>query len=414
MSRVPKGFYVRLHTFATRDVERGISFQLKPDGVRYFFVMAEPQTKREVRDVSTQYRSLIRTSYGRLWLGEEETKKAQEKLVEHAHAFYPEFVIPQRKHTDPYPWVAFPMIGAAMRKSNLHAPFGVNLQIASGLRAFTVQAMTERIFGESPKQLQAAVAESLVKGTSIINIDNLTLASLLRGYLPPNSLADVLRMDLRGENLIQQTDKHSANNIRLLLRRFNSHRIMRLVHGFSDNIRADMLLRDAANQYADARRSHPDTVMDLSRQFRSLEELHGSISREYRKLAYVNQEIHYSDKLTEDLASISLPDGARLIKPDCTHDLMDWASDQVMNNCIYAYGKDAAAGKCLLLAVLDVSGKMIVNMMIRGQNVTQCFGKANQTVTDELLLEALFKGLIEAEVVSPENDHTDWLHRRMW
>lgn len=409
MPRIPKGFVVSLPVYATGH-QRHISFQLKSDGARYFFIMDRPETKTDVRDFSTQYRAMTR--HGGMWLGDDETKKTHEQLIAHAHAFYPEFVIPQVKSGDPYPWVAFPMIGAAMRKSGLHAPVGVNLQVASGLRAFTVQEMTARIFGESPKQLQAAVAESLVKGSEMVNIDNLTLASLLRGYLPPNSMAEVLRMDLRNQTMIQQTDKLSANNIRMLLRRFNSHRLMRLMQSLSERDRGEMLLRDAANQYADARKNHPTTVMDLSRQFRSMEELHESVTREYRKLAYVNQEIGYSNDLTEELESIELPDGAKLIWPSCTHDLMDWASDKVMNNCIYAYGKEAVTGRCLLFAVLDSSGKMIINIMVRGRNVVQCYGKANQIVTDEVLLEAVFKGLIDTAVVSLENDHTDWIGRK--
>lgn len=91
---------------------------------------------------------------------------------------------------------------------------------------------------------------------------------------------------------------------------------------------------------------------------------------------------------------------------------MDWASDKVMNNCIYAYGKDAAAGRSLLLAVLDPSGKMVINIMVRGKNVIKCYGKANQTVTDEVLLKAVFEGLVDADIVSPENDHIDWIGRR--
>lgn len=421
--REPKGFYVPFPSItrfrSQSQTNRGISFQLKTDGVRYFFVMTETpsQKQREVRDISTQFRAMSR--YGGMWVGEEETKKVQERLFAHARAFYPEFVIPE-KHAGAsaampvgcLPWVAFPMLGMAMRKSGFHAPVGVNLQVASGLRAFTVQEMTARIFGESPRQLQAAVAESLVKGSNFINIDNLTLASLLRGYLPPNSLAEILRMKLHERNMIQQVDKHSANHVRLLLRRFNTQRLMRLVQSVVEIPHGEMLLRDSANQYADARKHHPDTVMDLNKQFRSVQELHESVTREYRKLKNVNQEVHHSDDLVESLSSIELPDGAQLIWPGCTHDLMNWANE--MNNCIYSYGKDAAAGRSLLLAVLDRSGKMIINIMVRGKNVIQCYGNSNQNVTDDVLLEALFKGLIDADIVSPENDHSDWTRRRMW
>lgn len=409
MSRIPKGFAVSLPTFSrNHEHDRAISFQLKPDGVRYFFVVDRSGMKTDVRDISTQYRSLAK--FGGLWLGDEETPKIRQRLKEHAQLFYPEFVIPGTLATDSYSWVAFPMIGAAMKqKPSLQPPFGVNLQVAAGLRAFTVRDMTATIFGEAPKQLQSAVAASLVKEGTFVNIDNLTLASLLRGYLPPNSMADVLRMNLLNGGVIQQTDKLSANNIRMLLRRFNPHRIMRLIQSLAENTHGEMLLRDAANQYADARKNHPDTVMDLSRQFRSMGELHESVSREYRKLAYVNQTIGYSTQLTEELESIELPDGAKLIWPSCTHELMDWAAE--MSNCIYAYGKEAAIGRCLLFAVLDSSGKMLINIMVRGKNVVQCYGKANQTVTDEVLLKAVFEGLVDADIVSPENEYFNWTGR---
>jgi hypothetical protein len=411
----PKGFFVPLRSFG-QDQNRGISFQLKEDGARYFFVDSGFKTKYyqpgpQLRDISTQYRAL--ESYGPMRIKEPDATPTWNRLNEHARTFYPEFTIPEERD-NPYSWVAFPMIGAAMKGSKRFAPNGVNLQVASGLRAFSVQDMTARIFGEAPKQLQAAVAESLTKRATIVNLDNLTLASLLRGYLPPNSLVDILRMNFPVDGMIQQMDKISANNIRLLLRRFSSKRIVRLMQAFSGDPRADMQLRDAANQYADARKHHPTTVMDLSRQFRTLDELHDSVTREYRKLKDANVGISYSDELVRDLESINLPDGAKLVWPSCTHELMDWASDQAMNNCIYAYGKDAAAGKSLLLGVLDSSGKMIINIMVRGKAIVQCYGKANQTVTEVDLLVALFQGLIEKEIINPENDPTDWTRQRAW
>lgn len=414
MSNDPKGFVVSLPTSRYVSGERSISFQLKADGVRYFFVTTD-SSGNSVRDISTQYRSLYdrMRRVHRLCMGDEENTKTKQRLREHASRFYPEFVVPDDQG-NPYPWVAFPMIGAAMKQSGLPAPFGVNLQIGSGLRAFTAKDMTERIFGESPKQLQAAVAKSLTKGRETVNIDNLTLASLLRGYLPPNSMVDILSMDLPGEGLIQQIDKISANNIRLLLRRLSPHRIIRIMQAFTSNVHADMLLRDTANQYADARKQHPAFVMDLGRQFRSLEELHGTVTREYRKLENQNVEIPYSEQLTSKLESITLPGGAKLVWPSCTYELLDWASDTVMNNCIYSYGSDAVTGKSLLLAVLDGSGKMVINIMVRGKNVIQCYGKSNETVTDETLLEAVFNSLIDINVVSPENSHSTWTRQRMW
>jgi hypothetical protein len=410
MSIDPKGFVVNLPNISAYGVvERAISFRLKEDGVRYFLVQSD-SNGNSVRDISTQYRSLTKMRrYNHLWMGDEETKKTHEQLKLHARRFYPDFVAPNDQ-SNPYPWVAFPMIGAAMKRSDLKAPLGVNLQVGSGLRAFTVKDMTSRIFGEAPKQLQAAAAESLVSSFEYVNLDNLTLASLLRGYLPPNALADILRMRLlQMPGIIQQMDKISANGVRLLLRRFSPQRITRLIKTFETDVRADMLLRDAANQYAHARKMHPDFVMDLGRQFRSLEELHQSITREYRKLGNPNVEISYSEKLTGDLESINLPGGATLVRPSCTHDLMDWASDNVMSNCIYSYGNDAVAGTCLLLGVLDGSGKMIINIMVRGQNVIQCYGRANERVTDEVLLEALFNSLIDANIISPDNNYEDWV-----
>lgn len=413
----PKGFFVPFPSFG-QNQNRGISFQLKEDGARYFFVDSGFETSsryrrhdKQLRDISTQYRAL--GSYGHMSIKEPDVTPTWNRLNEHASTFYPEFTIPEERN-NPYSWVAFPMIGAAIKGSNRVAPNGVNLQIASGLRAFSVQDMTTRIFGEAPKQLQMAVAKSLTKNPLMVNLDNLTLASLLRGYLPPNSLVDVLCMDFPVEGIIQQIDKISANNIRLLLRRFSSKRIVRLMHSFSEDTRADMLLRDAANQYADARKHHPTTVMDLSRQFRTMGEVHESVTREYRKLVNANVDISYSDELTGNLESISLPEGAKLVWPSCSHELMDWASDKGMNNCIYAYGKDAAAGKCLLLGVLDSSGKMIINIMVRGKAIVQCYGKANQTVTEVDLLVALFQGLIEKEIINPENDPTDWTRQRTW
>lgn len=423
MSREPKGFFMSLPyaKFGDNGITRGISFQLTADGARYFFVSDGPREKKEVRDISTQYRTMTGSSYasysGIMRFDRHDTLRAYDRLIKHARTFYPELCIPDEKMPDPYPWVAFPMIGAAMKGSERRAPYGVNLQIASGLRAFTVQDMTTRIFGEAPKQLQAAMASSMTKNPSIVNIDNLTLASLVRGYLPPNQIAEILHMDIAREGWVQQIDKISANNIRLLLRRFNSHRLMRILQSFAHDSRmynnADMLLRDAANQYADARKHHPTVVMDLSRQYKTLEELHESVTREYRKLANANVGITYSDELTGNLESIHLPEGARLVWPSCTHELMDWASDKAMNNCIYAYGKDAAAGRCLLLAVLDSAGKMIINIMVRGGDVIQCYGKSNQIITDEPLLESVFKGLIDAKIVNPENDHKAWI-RRSW
>lgn len=417
MSTDPKGFVVNLPNPKLRGydpiAERSISFQLKKDGARYYFIVTNERNEKSVRDISTQYRSLTKMRrYSYMWMGDEETRKTHERLREHARHFYPEFVVPDDQ-SNPYPWVAFPMIGAAMKRSGLQAPQGVNLQVASGLRAFTVKDMTSRIFGEAPKQLQAAVAESLVSGSEYVNLDNLTLASLLRGYLPPNNLVDILHLKFQGEGLVQQIDKISANCIRLLLRRFNSKRLMRMMDSLSAEqagvFNPSMLLQDTAVQYADARKNHPDVVMDLGRQFKSVRELHDSVSREYKKLKNPNVEIAYSEKLTSDLESIELPEGAKLVRPFCTHDLMDWASDNSMANCIYSYGSDAAAGSCLLLGVLDGSGKMIINIMIRYQNVIQCYGKGNERVTDEVLLEALFNSLIDADIITPDNDHERWV-----
>jgi hypothetical protein len=413
MSIDPKGFIVNLTNISEYgSIERAISFQLKKNGARYFLVTSD-RDGNSIRDISTQYRSLTRMRrYNYLWMGDNETRNTHERLREHARHFYPEFVVPDDQ-SDPYPWVAFPMIGAAMKRSGLQAPAGVNLQVGSGLRAFTIKDMTNRIFGEAPKQLQASVAESMINGSERINLNNLTLASLLRGYLPPNAMADILRMKLF-PGFIQQMDKISANGIRLLLRRFSSQRITRLMQTFETDTQAEMLLRDAASQYADARKNHPDVVMDLGRQFRSLEELHQSVTREYRKLKNPNVEIVYSEKLTNDLESIELPEGAKLVRPLCTHDLMDWASDNAMANCVYSYGSDAAAGTSLLLGVVDRFGKMIINLMVRGQNVIQCYGKANKRVTEEVLLEALFGSLIDTNIISPDNRHTTWIENGRW
>lgn len=414
MSDNPKGFFVALPTisqYGRPAPTRGISFQLKTDGVRYFYVQESPDTKREVRDISTQYRSML--AYGRMRLGAEDTAMAHERLNDHARVFYPEFVIPWHRSNDPYPWVAFPMIGAAMKETTRRAPEGVNLQVASGLRAFSVKEMTGRIFGEAPKQLQAAAAQSLSSNSHIVNIDNLTLASLLRGYLPPNEMVEVLNMNLGDFGGFQQMDKQSANAIRLLLRRFNPQRLRRLVLSMSGQPRADMLLRDTAIQYAGARQSHPDVIMDLSRQFRSMEELHESVTREYRKLENANQEIVYYDDILITLGHIALDGGARLIWPSCTHDLLDWAN--TMNNCIYSYGKDAAARRALLFAVLDAEGKMIINIMVRGKRVIQCYGQSNQMITDEPLLKSIFQVLIDGDIVNPEEDHSNWLaYNQRW
>lgn len=412
MSDNPKGFFVSLPTmYGRKDLVRGISFQLKTDGVRYFYVQESPDTKKEIRDISTQYRSL--NAYGRMRLSPEETATAQERLIDHARAFYPEFIFPWHRSNDPYPWVAFPMIGAAMKDSTRRAPEGVNLQVASGLRAFSVKEMTGRIFGEAPKQLQAAVAQSLSSNPYVVNIDNLTLASLLRGYLPPNEMVEVLNMKLGDFGGFQQMDKQSANAVRLLLRRFTPQRLRRLVLSMDGEPRGDMMMRDTAQQYAAARQSHPHVIMDLSRQFRSMDELHESVTREFRKLANPNLEIVYYDQNLIGLGHIALEGGARLIWPSCTHDLLDWAN--TMNNCIYSYGKDAASGRSLLFAVLDAEGKMIINIMVRGKRVIQCYGPSNQMIKDEALLESIFKTLIDAELVNPEEDHTSWLqYRRQW
>lgn len=415
MSDNPKGFFVKLPTISrwgrSEGPTRGISFQLKTDGVRYFYVQESPDEKREVRDISTQYRSL--NAYGRMRLSGEDTTSVHERLIDHARAFYPEFVVPWHRSNDPYPWVAFPMIGAAMMESTRRAPEGVNLQVASGLRAFSVKEMTRRIFGEAPKQLQAAVAQSLSSNPHIVNIDNLTLASLLRGYLPPNEMVEVLNMNLGDFGGFQQMDKQSANAIRLLLRRFTPQRLRRLVLSMSGRPRSDMLLRDTAIQYAGARQSHPDVIMDLSRQFRSMEELHESVTREFRKLANPNQEIVYHDDLLTFMDHIALEGGARLIWPGCTHDLLDWAN--TMNNCIYSYGKDAAARRALLFAVLDAEGRMIINIMVRGKSVIQCYGPSNQMITDEALLKSIFQVLIDGDIVNPEEDHSNWLqYNRRW
>jgi hypothetical protein len=417
MSDDPKGFFVSLPNLSRYGSQtapmRGISFQLKTDGVRYFHVQDHLRTKREVRDISTQYRALSYYGRGsRMWLGERETELAHERLIDHARRFYPEFVVPWHRSNEPYSWVAFPMLGAAMKDSTRRAPEGVNLQVASGLRALSVQDMTARIFGEAPKQLQAAVAQSLSSNRDIVNIDNLTLASLLRGYLPPNEMVEVLRVDLRNDGQFQQMDKHSANAIRLLLRRFNSKRLMRIVMSLQQHPRGDMLLRDTAIQYAGARQTHPDVIMDLSRQFRSMEELHECVTREYRKLANANQEIVYYDEHLIGSDHIELEGGAKLIWPGCTHDLLDWAN--TMNNCIYSYGKTAAANRCLLLAVLDASGKMIINIMIQGKRVSQCYGPANSYVETPDLLVSIFEKLVDMDIINAEEDPFTWLGRRRW
>jgi hypothetical protein len=186
---------------------------------------------------------------------------------------------------------------------------------------------------------------------------------------------------------------------------------MRLVSGLAEDSQGYMYLRDAAHQYANARKTHPELVMDLSRQFRSFAEVHDTITHEFRKLKNPNLDIPYDDELVESLSNISLPDGAKVVWPSCTHELLDWSSDGVMNNCIFSYGSDAAAKGCLLLGVVDASGKMVVNVMIRGGLVIQCYGKANQYCSDEAQLEALFKGLIKEKIIGEENDHVRWLGR---
>lgn len=424
MSRDSKGFYMSLsHNGYSFGPKRGISFQLRPTGVRYFFAAAasDSQVRRfrarrininlnPVRDISTQYNTLVG---GHLSLSAEKSDIAKARLIAHAETFYPKFVIPAAPTVETYAWVAFPMLGAAMMQQELRAlaPLAVNLQVASGLRAFSIEEMTRTIFGEAPRQLQAAAAESLTMDQGVVNIDNLTFGSLLRGYLPPNEMSEVLRMKFGQYSRIQNMDKQSAGEIRLLLRRFSPKRIMRLVSGLVEdkNANGHMLLRDAAHQYADARKNHPDVVMDLNRQFRSFAELHETITHEYRKLKEPNLDVPYDDDLIESLSNVSLPDGARLIWPSCTHELLDWSTEMV--NCVFAYGKDAAEGKSILLAIVDASGKMTVNAMIRGKRVIQCYGKMNATCADEPLIEALFKGLVEEEIIHEEEDHARWLRR---
>lgn len=42
-------------------------------------------------------------------------------------------------------------------------------------------------------------------------------------------------------------------------------------------------------------------------------------------------------------------------------------------------------------------------------------GKSNERVTDEVLLEALFNSLIDADIIGPDNDWTSWLESgRRW
>lgn len=416
MSDDPKGFFVSLPSLTrferAEDNIRGISFQLKTDGVRYFHVVDSPRMKKEIRDISTQYSSMGLVRGSRLCLSQEDTRRAHGRLIAHARAFYPEFLIPEDSVGSPYSWVAFPMLGAAMKDSMRTAPMGVNLQVASGLRAFSVEDMTGRIFGEAPKQLQAAVAKSLSSEPGVVNIDNLTLASLLRGYLPPNEMVEILRMDLRQyHGWMQQIDKQAANAIRLLLRRFNPKRLLRLIMSITEHHRGDMLLRDCASQYASARATHPDVRMDLNRQFRSLEELHETITREFRKLQNANEQITYPEQsMMSVLGHVALVGGARLVWPECTHDLLDWAN--MMNNCIYSYGKNAAAGRCLLFAVLDGDGKMAVNIMISGKRVVQCYGPSNSHIEDEALLEDIFDKLLHVDLINPEEDHKIWLRRR--
>lgn len=426
MPQGSKGFSVSLPSYSFRR-DSSISFQLNPTGARYFYVgpsigvyrRQNQAQNRALRDVSTQYNTIVGVH-----LGLDHESNYKERLIKHAKTFYPDSVIPDNSDQDTLAWVAFPMLGATLKQGleDLMAPVSVNLQVASGLRAFSIEEMTRTIFGEAPRQLQAAAAQSLTKDSKVINIDNLTVGSLLKGYLPPNSLAEILAADFGHRSRIQDLDKISAKEIRLLLRRFNSKRIMRLVLGLAENDKdrfaghTYMLLRDAAHQYADARKNHPDVVMDLSRQFRSIEEVHDTITHEYRKLKNPNLEISYEKGLVEGLSNVSLPDGASLIWPSSSHELLEWSSDGAMNNCIFSYGREAAENQCLLLAIIDASGKMVVNVMIKNGEVVQCYGKANQYCTDEPQLKALFDGLISERIINEESDYTRWLgnYRPRW
>lgn len=416
------GFYVSIDSPSyQKKYSQGFSFQLTPTGARYFFVGSKFTTysrerqRTEPRDISTQYRSIGKDFF---YVKEEKEIYIKDRLIEHTTNSYPESVIPDYRHHETLAWVAFPILGMVMKQEGLStswAPRAINLQVASGLRAFTVKDMVKTIFGEAPRQLQAAAARSLMPDNSgYINIDNLTLASLLRGYLPPNDLAGILQMNLGQNPRIQDLDKISANQIRLLLRRLSSKRLMRLMRGLENDPtffpgRNFMLLRDSASQYADARKNHPDVVMDLSRQFKSIEELHETISHEYRKLKNPDMEISYDEELIERLFNIALPDGAKLVWPNTTHELIEWASDGVMNNCIYSYGKAAADKDCILLAIVDSYGKMVVNVMIRGRSVVQCYGKSNRLCDDDLLIEALFDGLISEDIINEENNYRQWV-----
>lgn len=427
MSQEKKGFYVSLEysRYGVTRKQGGISFQLTPTGVRYFYVgeetpmayryMARTNQKSRPRDISTQYNNLG----GRLPLLNEKLVMVKQRLINHAKEVYPEFVIPDKEMHETLAWVAFPMLGAALKQGDLStlAPVAVNLQVASGLRAFSVEEMVRTMFGEAPRQLQAAAAKSLlVEGRRDVNIDNLTLASLVRGYLPADRFVEILGMNLGPGARIQDLDKGSANEIRLLLRRFNPTRLMRILSGLEYNADSNpfashgyMLLRDAAHQYADARRNHPDTVIDLSRQFKSIEELHDTVTHEYRKLKDPNLEIPYSDDFIERVSNITLPDGAKLVWPRNTHELVEWSSDKVMNNCIFSYGREAVDKACTLLGIVDSSGKMVVNVMIRRRVVVQCYGKANQRCADEAQIKALFDELINHGIINEEDDYKRWV-----